>query len=365
MLKPIPSLAGCVIFLLILTPILSAAAGSVFTPIDKTSPTNPCPPGTVPNDVYSDFRKLLSDLLSSKAGVISDIDSQVKGKVPDDKEKPVTIEIEVVTKEQFKSQYADDVDQLFKDKTADDLKNDAEGFFNDNAAYTYTSDNLDASGVQKIKIKVFCKDSLRTATIDKSPMFEQLIHELVHAKLYTMLILGVTDANLPFQDHDPKFFGEIKRLFDLLKKNLGLAFSMPSQNGNLFLVEQGEGHPSDGIVVLNHQVTAIFETESILANEITFSWIKPSGEIASTETLPLESTAQDSFEPNTPGHWTVEADSLHLHTVLASFDVPFSVIPESPIGIIALIGSSAATLAGFVILKRKHGSAATGSDYDL
>jgi len=101
-----------------------------------TSPTNPCPPAVVPNDIYDKFRKLLSDLLGSKAGVVSDIDSQVKGKVPDDKEKPVSIEIDVVTKDQFKTQYANDVDKLYPGKTADQLKNDVETFFNDNAAYT-------------------------------------------------------------------------------------------------------------------------------------------------------------------------------------------------------------------------------------
>ncbi|OLC23780.1 MAG: hypothetical protein AUH71_04150 [Thaumarchaeota archaeon 13_1_40CM_4_48_7] len=349
-------LAIAVVFLLVFSPILAAANGNVFTPTDKTSPTNPCPPAVVPNDVYDKFRKLLSDLLGSKAGVVSDIDSQVKGKVPDDKEKPVSIEIEVVTKDQFKTQYANDVDKLYPDKTADQLKNDAENFFNANAAYTYITDNLDANGVQKIKIKVFCKDSLRTATIDKSPLLESLIHELVHAKLYTMLVLGLTDADLPFLDHADKFFGEIKRLFDLLKKNLELSFSLPFENSNFFLVELGEDHPSDGVVSLDHQVTAIFETQSVLGNEITFKWINPSKEIVRTEIKPLELMAQDTFVPNSPGHWTVVAESLHMRAVVASFDVPFSVIPESPIGIIVLMASSLAALGGFMALRRSKGT---------
>jgi hypothetical protein len=84
MVELMRSLPVCVIFLLIFTPVLAAANGNVFTPSDKTSETNPCPPAVVPNDVYTDFRKLLSDLLSDKAGVVSDIDSQVKGKLPDE-----------------------------------------------------------------------------------------------------------------------------------------------------------------------------------------------------------------------------------------------------------------------------------------
>jgi hypothetical protein len=352
MTKQISLIVVFFIFLLC-TPVLTASAnGTVFTPTDKTSSTNPCPPAVVPDDVYSDFRKALTDLLSNKAGIASDIDSQVKGKVPDDKEKPVTIEIEVETKDQFKTQYANDVNELFPDKTADDLKNEAETLFNAHAAYTYITDNVDANGVQIIKIKVFCKDSLRTATIDQSPLFELLIHELVHAKLYTMLVLGLADADLPFSDHDSKFFEEIKRLFELLKKNLELAFALPYESSNLFLVEHGD--PSDGVVALNQQVTAVFETSSVLGTEITFRWINPSGEPVRTETLPLTPGAQDSFTPDAVGHWTVEAESEHIHTVLASFDVPFMVIPESPVGIVALIGSSLAALGGFMFLRRNR-----------
>jgi hypothetical protein len=347
------TMAVAITLLLIFSPIFAAADGNVFTPIDKTSETNPCPPAVVPDDVYKDFRKLLSDSLGAKAGVISDIDSQVKGKVPDSKEKPVSVEIEVVTKEQFKTQYADDVDKLYPDKTADQLKNEASDFFNSNAAYTYISDNVDSDGVQKIKIKVFCKESLRTATIDKSPLFELLIHEMVHAKLYTMIILGLTDADLPFLDHDDKFFGEIKRLLDLLKKNLELAFSIPLESSNFFLVEQGESQPSDGVVSLDHQVTAVFETQSVLGNEITFSWVNPSGEVVRIETKPLEMTAQDDFIPNSPGHWSVVAESLHLRAVVASFDVSFSVIPESPIGIVALLSSSLLALVAFIFWNRR------------
>jgi hypothetical protein len=343
--------------MLILWPILASANGNVFTPSDKTSETNPCPPTVVPNDVYSDFRKLLSDLLGSKAGIVSDIDAQIKDKLPDTKEKPVTIEIDVVTKDQFKTQYANDVNELYPEKTADDLKNEAENLFNTNAAYTYITDNVDASGVQTIKIKVFCKDSLRTATIDKSPLFELLIHELVHAKLYTMLVLGLDSNELPFQDHDKKFFDEIKRLFDLLKKNLELAMALPFESGNLVLFEEGEDHSSDGMVAINQNLIAVFETQSVLSNEVTFRWINPSGDIVRTETLPLELTAQDTFVPNEPGHWAVEADSLHTPAILTSFDVELFVIPESPLGAVLLVLSSMGALTVFVILQsRKSGN---------
>jgi len=94
----------------------------------------------------------------------------------------------------------------------------------------------------------------------------------------------------------------------------------------------------------------------VLGNEITFSWINPQKEIVRTKTKPLELMAQDTFVPNSPGHWTVVAESLHMRAVVASFDVPFSVIPESPIGIIVLMASSLAALGGFIALRRSKGA---------
>jgi hypothetical protein len=176
-------------------------------------------------------------------------------------------------------------------------------------------------------------------------MFELLIHELVHAKLATMTILGVTD--LPFNDHDANFFNEIKRLLDLLKKNLELG-ATPTLN-NLHLVEGGK--PSDGSVPLNNPITAVFETNDALVSQVTFRWINPLSEVVKEVTVPME-LGEDTIIPDMIGAWSVEADSQHTEVLIATFDVSFFVVPESPVGTLAITGSSLAALGAFVGIRR-------------
>ncbi|MCG3128576.1 MAG: hypothetical protein CHACPFDD_03465 [Phycisphaerae bacterium] len=207
----------------------AAQAQTVFKPVNKGPAANPCPEGQVPNDIYNDLQGIINDVIGATAGVTSDIDAQVRDHVPDDKEKPVDVEIEVVTREQFIEKYVDDTDGLGTGKTNDQLKEEAGKIYDGNAAYTYTSDKKNASGTQVVKIKIFCKDSLRTSTIDGDPIRELIVHELVHAKLYCMLVLGVPGGSLPFQDHDTGFFNEIKRLIKKLKENLKLSYAPNSE----------------------------------------------------------------------------------------------------------------------------------------
>jgi hypothetical protein len=76
---------GAACFALALPPAASGQAGTVFGPSDQTPPkgSNPCPKRVVPNDVYDSFKDLLTEVLGSKAGVVSDIDAQVRSRVPD------------------------------------------------------------------------------------------------------------------------------------------------------------------------------------------------------------------------------------------------------------------------------------------
>jgi hypothetical protein len=202
----------------------ATSMAQVVKPIDKTpgKDANPCP-DKVPNDIWSDFKDMLADVIGAAGGVVADIDAQVKAKVPDGDEQQVDTEIYVEGLAAWKAQYVDDVDSLYPEKTKKQLEEEAEKIFNGETAYCYITDKSSANGAQIVRIKVFCKDSLRNGTIDKS-MRETLIHELVHAKLYTMLILGIAEGDLPFQDHDDDFYKEIKRLLDLFKKNLGLVY---------------------------------------------------------------------------------------------------------------------------------------------
>jgi len=236
---------GVACFALALPPAASAQGGTVFGPSDQSPPkgSNPCPPKMVPNDVYDSFKDLLAEVLGAKAGVVSAIDAQVRSKVPDADEAPVSVEISVVTKAQFVKEFVDDVDSLNPGKTPEQLKAEAAAIFDRAAAYTYTTDKTNAAGTQKIKIKIFCKESFRTSIIDKTPIRELVVHELVHAKLYSMLVLGVAEGSLPFRDHDEdpdndtktgtqgdkEFYDEVKKLFDLLKKNLGLTYTPGSR----------------------------------------------------------------------------------------------------------------------------------------
>lgn len=236
---------ACVAGLAILAgfPSLSFGQGSTFSGTDKSPAKNPCPDkGKVPDSDYEAFKALLKRVLDKESGVIEDIDAQVKGRVPDEDERIVVTEFYVVDLDEFKKEYSGDVDSLYPDKKQADLEAQAGQLYNDKTAYTYITEP-DADGKQKVKVKVFCKDSFRTGMIDGS-MLETIIHELVHAKLYTMRIL-MPDKDpddpkwFPFPDHDgdggnddkpwkdrgdKEFYDEVKRLLEKAKKNLKIAY---------------------------------------------------------------------------------------------------------------------------------------------
>jgi len=59
------------------------------------------------------------------------------------------------------------------------------------------------------------------------------------------------------------------------------------------------------------EVHAIANTNDPTVKEVTFRWIDANGQIASEETIPIlvpDSVAEDSFGPDSPGDWAVEAD---------------------------------------------------------
>jgi len=74
----------------------------------------------------------------------------------------------------------------------------------------------------------------------------------------------------------------------------------------------------------------------------------PNGELAFEDTLIPESPVVFSFKPNSPGEWTIAADYFNGTVLTESLTVPFFVVPESPIGVIALVVSSLATLLWFI-----------------
>lgn len=228
----------------------AAAQGAVFVPSDRSPAKNPCPDkGKVPDGDYAAFKEMLANVFAKESGVVEDIGAQVRGRVPDDDERAVDVEFYVVDEEEFKKEYSGDVDSLNPGKKQADLENGASQIYGSKTAYTYITEP-DGDGRQKVKVKVFCKDSLRIGMIDGS-ILELVIHELVHAKLYVMRILmpekdpGDRGA-FPFPDHDGDagndgddwdkggdkgFYDEVKRLLKKAKQNPKLAF-LPGQTLN-------------------------------------------------------------------------------------------------------------------------------------
>ena len=58
--------------------------------------------------------------------------------------------------------------------------------------------------------------------------------------------------------------------------------------------------------------------------------------------------AEDTFKPDIVGRWTVYADFGNGVVKQQTLDVRLLVIPESPIGLIALVGSSFAALGAYM-----------------
>ena len=119
--------------------------------------------------------------------------------------------------------------------------------------------------------------------------------------------------------------------------------------------------PSDGVVELGQEVTGIVGTNDV--NVIDISWINPNGDkVESLQRVcmqnqldPSKCTAQTyefSWKPNEVGDWTFEAQigNVIVHKTLS---VRFMVVPESPIGMVALMASSFLALGGFMLWKRK------------
>lgn len=214
-----------------------ASALSIISVSDNTPKNNPCDKSVVPDDIYTDFRTALANFLNSDA--LKDIDEQIKNTSGSDKTAP--IEVYVDDLDGFKKQYTEDTDGLNPPGT----EADAENIYNSYTAYTYLTDTL-KNGVQVIKVKFFCNQDLRIRTIDNDELsgwklYEQIIHEFVHAKLYALLALNVDESNLPFRDHDDtdenddqeSFFQEAKRLLEKFIKELrekGLAVTSTKES---------------------------------------------------------------------------------------------------------------------------------------
>ena len=86
-------------------------------------------------------------------------------------------------------------------------------------------------------------------------------------------------------------------------------------------------------------------------DNLTIKWINPDGDTVRESSYRV-STGYDSFAPNEIGTWTIVAEFSDGTTITKNIDVSFNVIPESPIGSIAAVVSSAAALGAFVYFRQ-------------
>jgi len=113
--------------------------------------------------------------------------------------------------------------------------------------------------------------------------------------------------------------------------------------------------PTDGVVDLNHDVRAVAGTTDDSVTAVIFKWINPGGDTKREVAVPI-STGDDTFAPDEPGEWTVLADFGNGEVVVKTVSVDFFVLPESPIGVIAMMLSSMGALGVFVYFKARKPS---------
>jgi hypothetical protein len=131
----------------------------------------------------------------------------------------------------------------------------------------------------------------------------------------------------------------------------------PEYNLNLF----EDSNPSDGVIDLGDDARAVADTNDPTVTQVVFRWIDPSSNVDETTTVPLVAgEAEDSFTPDEVGTWIVEADFGNGEVIQKTLNIDFLVIPESPIGIAALMASSLAALGAFMFLRRRSSNGTTG-----
>ena len=111
--------------------------------------------------------------------------------------------------------------------------------------------------------------------------------------------------------------------------------------------------PSDFIFGLGQESTAVAETDDPIVTHVNFTWNGPSGTQGS-ELVPLVAGSADStFAPNEPGAWIVIADFGNGQVIQKTLSVSFFVLPESPIGAIALILTSTGISGGYLYFRSR------------
>jgi hypothetical protein len=105
---------------------------------------------------------------------------------------------------------------------------------------------------------------------------------------------------------------------------------------------------------------------NILVNDLHITVTDPSGEVAYEEDIEKwwdnkeydsdsdygEKSREFSFVVDQPGQWILEVEFTKFGHVIKTFDCSFYVLPESPVGALAMVGSSLAAMGGFLGLRK-------------
>ncbi|HEV8404571.1 MAG TPA: LamG domain-containing protein [Nitrososphaera sp.] len=126
-----------------------------------------------------------------------------------------------------------------------------------------------------------------------------------------------------------------------------------------------DGDPSDLVYNLGQEARAVAETDDPVVTQVEFAWTDPSANIETELVAMTLGSAESTIIPDEVGMWTVEADFGNGIVVRQELHIDFMVIPESAIGVIALMGSSLAALGGFMFWKRRSKSNPTDGSLGL
>jgi len=159
-----------------------------------------------------------------------------------------------------------------------------------------------------------------------------------------VFIAGYTSSNnFPIKDgYDNTFNGYVDAFVAKLT-SIELTYNLNLYEGS---------NPSDGVINLGDSITAKATTDDSSITNVKFIWIDPSNNVARTNTVNIvNGEASDTYTPNQVGTWKVVAEFSNGTIVVKELNVSFSVVPESIIGALSVIGSSLAVLA---VYRRKR-----------
>ena len=120
----------------------------------------------------------------------------------------------------------------------------------------------------------------------------------------------------------------------------------------LSIFQQGTQVPDGGNVDTTHSVTAIASSTDVTVTQVKFTWTDPTSSVVRTTTT--TGPFQDAMTMTTPGTWMITADFGNGYIVHQTVNVTIFVLPESPVGALALMASSLGALGAFMAIRKSR-----------